>query len=202
MRHFKRLATMLALTGLSACASDNLSSIQRTPPNANLTIVQPAFRSAAAKPPSGYIAFCIRFADQCSAPNDAPREIALTEQVWSTLQQVNAALNKAILPEDDSVHYGTREYWTIPTDGYGDCEDYVVAKRQALIRLGLPKAALRITVVFAPHFVRHAVLTVATDKGNYVLDNLRGDIVPWEKTGYTFVERQDPASATGWVSLE
>ena len=211
MRDFKALAAILILTGLSACASDNLNSIQAEPANAGTAIFQPGFssvshfdalRGAAVRPPAGYIAFCARFPDQCTAPNDAPREVALTDDVWNTLQQVNVAFNKAILPEDDSAHYGTGEYWTIPIDGYGDCEDYVVAKRQALIRLGLPEPALRIAVVFAPHFVRHAVLTVATDKGNYVLDNLRSEIVTWEKTGYTFIERQDSGSASGWVSLE
>ena len=151
-----------------------------------------------AKPPSGYAGFCGRFPDQCTAPRGAAHEVDLTDDVWNMLEEVNANINAAIIPEDDSVHYGTQEYWTIPTDGFGDCEDYVVAKRQALIRLGLPEPALRITVVFTPHFVRHAVLTVATDKGDYVLDNLRGEIVTGEKTGYAFVERQDPASPSGW----
>jgi predicted transglutaminase-like cysteine proteinase len=34
-----------------------------------------------------------------------------------------------------------------------------------------------------------------------VLDNLHDEIVAWDKTEYVFLERQDPVSVTGWVSL-
>jgi predicted transglutaminase-like cysteine proteinase len=125
----------------------------------------------------------------------------MTEMLWQTLNGVNVALNEAIVAEDDATHYGKEEYWTIPTDGYGDCEDYVVAKRQVLIHLGVPGPALRIAVVLTPSFVRHAVLTVATDEGNFVLDNLRDDVLAWDRTDYVFIERQDPDSVSGWVSL-
>ncbi|HXJ03157.1 MAG TPA: transglutaminase-like cysteine peptidase [Micropepsaceae bacterium] len=210
---FRRFVAIVILIGLSACASPNLSVTAPTQALPSTQAAEPApansvinanavLHGAPAKPPSGYVAFCARVPDQCAMPTNAPREINLTDDVWNTLEAVNTAFNKAIAPEDDRDHYGTTEYWTIPTDGYGDCEDYVVAKRQALIKAGLPAPALRIAVVFAPHFVRHAVLTVATDKGNYVLDNLRSGIVTWDKTGYAFIERQDPASSSGWVSLE
>jgi predicted transglutaminase-like cysteine proteinase len=111
---------------------------------------------------------------------------------------VNAATNGAIAPRADIAHYGIEEYWTIPTDGYGDCDDYVLAKRSALIALGIPEPALRIAIVFTPRFVRHTVLIVATDKGTYVLDNLRSDIVSWDKADYGWIKRQDPLSRSGW----
>ena len=204
MRDFRQFVAIVLLAGLSACASQNLTAIPSTPQPAYAKIVTNivAIGGRPAKPPSGYIAFCARFPGQCATQDGAAHEVDLTDDVWNMLEGVNTAVNRAIAPRDDSDHYGAREYWTIPTDGYGDCEDYVVAKRQALIQAGLPAPALRIAVVFAPHFVRHAVLTVATDKGNYVLDNLRSAIVTWEKTGYAFIERQDPASSSGWVSLE
>jgi predicted transglutaminase-like cysteine proteinase len=209
--HFKLFITILALASLSACASQNLNAIPspESPTQAILAGASipsdadfPSLNGTPAKPPMGYIDFCARLPDQCVTSQGTPRQVNLTDDVWNTLQQVNTAFNKAIAPEDDRVHYGIEEYWAIPIDGYGDCEDYVVAKRQALMRLGLPGPALRIAVVFAPHFVRHAVLTIVTDKGNYVLDNLRDEIVTWDKTGYAFIKRQDPASTSGWVSLE
>ena len=49
--------------------------------------------------------------------------------------------------------------------------------------------------------VRHAVLTVATDQGDYVLDSLKDDILTTDKADYVWVERQDRASPTGWVAL-
>jgi predicted transglutaminase-like cysteine proteinase len=45
------------------------------------------------------------------------------------------------------------------------------------------------------------VLTVVTDRGDYVLDNMQDDILPPDKTGYIWVERQDPASRTGWLAM-
>ena len=145
--------------------------------------------------------FCQRNALVCK-PTKGPAQIALTDHAWRQLQNINLIVNRSIVSVSDQLHYGTLEYWTIPEDGLGDCEDYVLAKQEALIKLGFPKNALRITLVFAPHFVRHAVLTVATDQGNFVLDNLRDEIVTWDKTTFTYLERQDPRSASGWISLQ
>lgn len=190
--------------GLSACASDDAGSMALTEtPAANFVAQLAAVRQAgsAAKPPSGYVAFCQRSPTVCK-PAKGPSQIALTDAVWRDLQEINLIVNRTLISEDDQPHYGTLEYWTIPEDGLGDCEDYVLTKREALIKLGLPQSALRITVVFAPHFVRHAVLTVATDRGNLVLDNLRDEIVTWDRTTYTYLERQDQSSKSGWISLQ
>ncbi len=66
---------------------------------------------------------------------------------------------------------------------------------------GIPQAALRIAVVVTPDESRHAVLTVVTDRGDYVLDNMRDDIVSWDQTGFTWIERQASSSPLEWVSL-
>jgi predicted transglutaminase-like cysteine proteinase len=159
-------------------------------------------KGGAVAPPPGFLDFCERFADQCAAPEDAPQPASLTDETLGLVQLVNTAMNRAIRPEEDKAHYGREEFWTIPLDGYGDCDDYVLVKRKALINLGMPASALRIALVFAPGFVRHAVLTVSTDKGNYVLDNLTDDILSWDRTAYTWIKWQDPKSKTGWASLE
>jgi len=74
-----------------------------------------------------------------------------------------------------------RRIWTIPTDGYGNCKDYALAKRKDLAAAGFPILALRMAIVITPREKRHAVLTVATDKGDFVLDNLENDIVAWKR---------------------
>ena len=102
---------------------------------------------------------------------------------------------------DDEKHYGRAEYWTIPTDGYGDCEDYALTKRKALFDAGFPLAVLRVAIVIASDGQRHSVLTVATDKGDFVLDNLRNDVVGWGDAGYRWIERQDSKDALRWVSI-
>ena len=153
--------------------------------------------------PAGYVSFCLRFADQCAAPAPgASATITLTPALWGTLGQVNASVNEDILPMDDQTHFGRAEYWTIPTDGYGNCHDYALTKRKQLIDAGLPQAALRISIVITPRNERHAILTAVTDRGDYVLDNLTDEIRPWDATGYVWIERQDPNRQFGWVSLQ
>jgi predicted transglutaminase-like cysteine proteinase len=47
----------------------------------------------------------------------------------------------------------------------------------------------------------HAVLTVKSDRGEYILDNQTNDILSWEDTGYRFVKRQSQFDPNVWVSL-
>ena len=89
-----------------------------------------------------------------------------------------------------------------PDDGYGDCEDYVLLKRRILMESGWPREALLVTVVLKDKNEGHAVLTVTTDKGDYVLDNLNKNILLWSATGYRFVKRQSQANPNVWVSLD
>ncbi|MGD0025174.1 MAG: transglutaminase-like cysteine peptidase, partial [Xanthobacteraceae bacterium] len=85
--------------------------------------------------------------------------------------------------------------------GYGDCEDYVLLKRRMLMQAGWPREALLITVVRDLHGDGHAILTVKTDKGEFILDNQRDEILLWSDTGYRFVKRQSQSDPNVWVSL-
>jgi predicted transglutaminase-like cysteine proteinase len=101
----------------------------------------------------------------------------------------------------DMDHWGVIDRWNYPDDGYGDCEDYVLLKRRLLIQRGWPREALLVTVVLDNQNEGHAVLTVTTDKGDYVLDNKKEDILLWSKTGYRFVKRQSQSDPNVWVSF-
>jgi len=49
----------------------------------------------------------------------------------------------------------------------------------------------------------HAVLTVKTDKGEFILDNQNENVVAWTETGYRFVKRQsqsDPNVGLAWAT--
>ncbi|MGH7870146.1 MAG: transglutaminase-like cysteine peptidase [Candidatus Dormibacteraceae bacterium] len=155
----------------------------------------------AAPLPSGFVSFCIRFADQCATVTTEPASVTLTPAVWEELQSINDQVNHALTPVDDLAHYGIAEYWTIPTDGKGDCEDYALMKRKELIAAGIPARALRIAVVRTAKSEGHAVLTVATDHGDFVLDNLAQTVLSWDNTGYRWIERQDPNDGWAWVTL-
>jgi len=196
----------LALGLLSACATPDSGAISAIPnfesASAVPASVSPLSHSGrAARAPSGYVAFCNRNPQECIADRRQPDRISLTPETWAKLKKVNGMVNAAVSPEADQEHYGVADFWTVPVDGAGDCEDYVLAKRKMLVLLGLPEAALRITVVLDKGIVRHAVLTVITDKGDYVLDNQNMNILLWSETGYRFVKRQSQSDPNVWVSL-
>ena len=151
--------------------------------------------------PIGWIEFCVEYDPECKTTPSAPRDVVLSADAWKDLQRVNLWVNTNVKPMTDMDHWGVIERWNYPDDGYGDCEDYVLQKRRMLIKAGWPREALLITVVRDRNGDGHAVLTVKTDKGEYILDNQRDEIVPWTETGYRFVKRQSQADPNVWVSL-
>ena len=206
---YKFLVVIMVGAGLAGCQSPGaVGALQSAPYGYDLlspASTKPAPATSmpngqAALPPPGYISFCLRFADQCTS-NTAPVEPVAAAQVWPLLNQVNMAVNAAIKPEDDLTHYGRPEYWTIPSDGYGDCEDYALTKRQQLAKAGIPLGDLNIAIVKLWDGERHAVLTVSTELGDYVLDNLNDEVRPWNKDDYVWIERMSPASRSQWASL-
>jgi predicted transglutaminase-like cysteine proteinase len=151
--------------------------------------------------PIGWIEFCTENASDCRGSTSAPRDIVLTQTAWRDLQRVNQWVNENVKPMTDMEHWGVVEKWSYPTDGYGDCEDYVLQKRKMLIDAGWPREALLITVVRDKKGDGHAVLTVKTDKGEFILDNQNEQVLVWNETGYRFVKRQSQNDVNVWVSL-
>eukprot|EP01030_Chromulinospumella_sphaerica_P020045 gene20045-19948_t len=130
-------------------------------------------------PPIGFVEFCQRNPENCRDGTNHQRRVSMTEEKWLLVRMVNAFVNGAIAPVTDDTLYGTPEYWTIPTDA-GDCEDVVLLKKKILLSKGLPADALRITVVLDEHGDGHAVLTLTTNSGDYILDNRRTIFSPVE----------------------
>ncbi len=172
-------------------------------PSASTAQNRPLFISIGAptRPPIGWVQFCVEYDPECKTKPSVPRDIVLAPQVWNDLVRVNRWVNDNIKPITDLEHWGVVERWNYPDDGYGDCEDYALEKRRMLMQAGWPREALLITVVRDPHGDGHAVLTVATDKGEFVLDNQRADVLLWSETGYRFVKRQSQSDPNVWVSL-
>jgi predicted transglutaminase-like cysteine proteinase len=151
--------------------------------------------------PIGWVEFCIEYKSECAAKPSPARDVVLTPKAWTDLVRVNGWVNDSIKPLTDLEHWGVVERWNFPDDGYGDCEDYVLAKRRMLIKAGWPREALLITVVRDKKGEGHAVLTVKTDKGEYILDNQETEILLWSKTGYRFVKRQSQTDQNTWIAL-
>jgi predicted transglutaminase-like cysteine proteinase len=157
--------------------------------------------SEVTQPPPGWVEFCVRQPSECAGPTTRPLNLVLSPKAWMDLVHVNRWVNHTIKPLTDLEHWGVVERWSYPDDGYGDCEDYVLLKRRMLIQSGWPREALLVTVVRDEENKVHAVLTVTTDKGDYVLDNQIADILPWSESGYRFLKRQSQSNPNVWVLL-
>jgi predicted transglutaminase-like cysteine proteinase len=152
-------------------------------------------------PPIGYVTFCRDHEAECHPGRTFADRIQLTAAKYREIEQVNSEINTAVTPITDFELYGKAEVWAYPSANKGDCEDYVLAKRRSLIQLGFPESALLITVVRDENNEGHAVLTVRTDKGDFILDNKRRDVMRWADTPYTFVKRQSERNPLVWISL-
>lgn len=209
-RRFKqasRVASMLALAGVIvlgapiglAAAGEFTSSLSGTSQSDDrpvfVTVGEPT------RAPIGWVDFCIEYNPECATRASEPRDVVLTSKAWTDLLKVNAWVNQSVKPITDLEHWGVIERWNYPDDGYGDCEDYVLLKRRMLVQAGWPREALLITVVRDKKNDGHAVLTVKTDRGEFILDNQEPEVLPWTKTGYRFVKRQSQSDPNLWVSL-
>ena len=150
--------------------------------------------------PIGHYQFCQTNKADCSVVSATVTPARVTDFGWNVIKEVNAEVNRRILPMTDQDIYGRDEVWAYPTD-VGDCEDFVLEKRRELMKRGFAASNLLITVVRKPDGEGHAVLTVKTSLGDYVLDNLEARILPWNETEYTYLKRQSETNSGVWVKI-
>ncbi|QJR17500.1 transglutaminase-like cysteine peptidase [Pelagibacterium halotolerans] len=164
--------------------------------------VHPSFASVGSLTsiPVGHAEYCQRRPHDCQI-TDLVRNVALEEEFWRELQEVNNHYNISIMPVSDRDLYGVDEFWTYPVNGYGDCEDFALGKRAALIERGWPPSTLLVAVATQPNGDGHAVLMVRTDRGDLILDNQEALIKVWTDTPYTYLKRQSQANAGQWVDI-
>jgi predicted transglutaminase-like cysteine proteinase len=151
--------------------------------------------------PYGWVEFCARYRGECEDEDRAVQPIELTPAAMRKIQRINAWVNKNIVAVSDQDHWGVVDQWDYPTDGKGDCEDFALLKRRMLIEEGFPRQALLMTVVKESNGDGHAILTIKTNRGEFVLDNLSNEVKPWTKAPYRFVKRQSEANQNVWVSI-
>lgn len=151
--------------------------------------------------PFGWVEFCQRNRAECEDDVRAPRDIRLDAAALHKIERINAVVNKNIAPIADTEHWGELDRWDYPADGKGDCEDYALLKRRMLMEQGFPREALLLTVVKEKNGDGHSVLTVRTDRGEFVLDNLTDQVRPWKKAPYRFVKRQAQHNQNIWVAI-
>lgn len=128
--------------------------------------------------------FCARHKSECAASGSS--QVTMSPNLVAVLKNVNARVNRAIRPQND-----TADVWEL-NPASGDCEDYVLSKRSALIRQGVSAGALRIAYTHTRRGEPHAVLVVRTSDGDYVLDNLTNAIKTVRASGYNIRSMSSP----------
>jgi predicted transglutaminase-like cysteine proteinase len=156
-----------------------------------------------ASQPIGHYEFCRSHVDECSVRSRQEERVRLTPEKWNELVAINSGVNRTIRPATDEEIFGRPEVWAYPDKiGEGDCEDLVLLKRRDLVQKGWPVGALLITVVRQLNGEGHAVLTVLTDRGDLVLDNLNPRILVWSDTDYTYIKRQSEFDTGQWIGID
>lgn len=182
---------LIAFATIIAMSSSAMPAPQKTP---SMTI------GGVTSQPIGHYEFCERHSDECGPiRNAAP--IDMDTATWGLINQVNLRVNKTIVPATDEEVYGQEEYWEYPKTA-GDCEDFALLKRKILMQKGFSAANLLMTVVRKPDGEGHAVLTVRTKQGDYILDNLEDSVKLWNQTPYSYLKRQASYNAGRWVTIE
>jgi predicted transglutaminase-like cysteine proteinase len=146
--------------------------------------------------PLAFVVFCQTYSEECPEKGSA-RPVRLTFDVWQLMVVLNALVNKSIrqVPEPPG-----QDVWNRGVT-QGDCDEFATEKRFRLARGGLPMPALSLTEVEDAAGEGHLVLTVRTDHGAFVLDNIRDGILPWDKTGYRFIKIQSMTNPREWMSV-
>lgn len=98
------------------------------------------------------------------------------------IRTINETVNALVSYLPDRVNYHQRDHWATPHQtlarGAGDCEDFAILKMASLRTLGIPVASMSIVVLRDDdRDLYHAVLAIKTDRGFFILDNLRDRVL-------------------------
>ena len=126
-----------------------------------------------------------------------------TEDHIPTLKEakaLNRKINK-VKYVDDFKNYGEFDYWATPEEFYthgGDCEDYAIAKYDALLRLGQSDKDMFIVVAKNKKTkLMHTLLQVKLRGKQYLLDNTDNILHP-----LNYLKRFDvqyKINRVGWI---
>lgn len=97
------------------------------------------------------------------------QQLSYTNELAMLLSQVNSDVNARYRFRNDS----GGDYWTVPTNGTADCEDYVMAKMLQLHNSGVDLSATVMLIQQLRNGAWHVTLGVRTDNGTVILDSLQ-----------------------------
>ena len=194
----QRILVILGLLALLLLATSDVLRSEELQTSENESYAQ--VRRGQASIPIGHADFCMRYGRECGLNRQAVPFVEITDARWYELTKVNARFNTTIQQVTDEANYQVEELWDYPVSR-GDCEDFALAKRRALIEAGWNPSVLLMTVVKRPDGEGHAVLMVRTDRGDLILDNLDSFVRVWKDTPYAYLKRQSQTHAGQWVDI-
>jgi predicted transglutaminase-like cysteine proteinase len=192
--HGLRVCLSIAVTILTT----SLLAISLAAPAAAQSLAPPqAAERMLVNAPPGFNDSCRRYGWLCKnrAANAQPVEAA---RLLDLARSINRRVNFTVSQLSDPENYGAAEYWTLPTNSSGDCEDFVLQKYKLLLDAGVDSRDLSIAVVLDRQGNNHAVLVLRHNSGDLVLDSLASRVLPWNRTGYRFLAMQSGGDKTQW----
>ncbi|WP_050425705.1 transglutaminase-like cysteine peptidase [Bradyrhizobium tropiciagri] len=197
------VALLLAIVALGTSAQDTQAGMIGFPLPLGGVVEKIRF-SEPTLAPMAYTIFCMRYADECK-PKARARMVfrggaaRLTKQRIADLIEVNATVNRRIVPQRNERGLAGEEWLINPARG--DCNDYAVSKRHELLARGWPMRNLLLSEVVTSWGEHHLVLVVRVEGGDVVLDNLNAQIRTWSQARYRWVRMQTPANPDHWAAV-
>jgi predicted transglutaminase-like cysteine proteinase len=149
------------------------------------------------KAPPGFLASCGRLPWLCGALV-ADGSMTDPAEVLALAHRINRRVNSTVAEMSDPQNYGAADYWTLPANGRGDCEDFALLKYRLLLDAGVSDRDLSIAVVLDQRGENHAVLVLRHGSADLVLDSRSREILPWNQTDYRFLAMQTPDEKAQW----
>lgn len=184
------MALLIATAAVTGASAANFTGSTHLPSTSKMREGQPTMA------PLAFLIFCTRYASECNEDGRAS-QVAMTPDTYAQMVEVNARINRKIGP---NARKGGMD-WSLDTR-FGNCNDYAIQKRNALHARGFPMSALSLTVAITPGGQGHLILSVRTDRGDFILDNLVSRVKPWSETRYTLLKRQSASNPMNWVTIE
>ena len=153
--------------------------------------------------PSGFREACRKYDWLCGPTETASETAPLSDsEVLRLARRIKRRVNFFVSEVTDPENYGIADYWSLPRNGSGDCEDFVLEKYRRLIEAGVPHGMLSMAIVLDRFGDNHAVLILHTATGDYVLDNLSSRVKLWNKTPYRFLAMQSHEAPSRWEVVD
>ena len=195
----RRSTSILLAVHAGALSVGSADARSRPPPDSSL--LTPIMNASPTLAPFQHVRFCLRYPSDCKSDPTEDERIDLNAATWELLKRVNHSVNMSIIPTPKSYGPDLGDGWTIAPK-MGDCNDYAVTKRHALIENGMPSRALRLSVVKTASEIGHLVLVVVTTKGAIVMDDLTEVIRPWQSTDYHWLKIQSATDSKFWYEIK